>query len=362
MNKLFVMALAFVGWTAFAGTEDLQVPEVKKIKDSKAQETLYGAEPAPKEQGFVSFEDIRLMVDKVNIPVPLSLTLPGQAILKGQVHAYRREMENALQESAVDFFRVVKAEDGGKTIWRHMTGIKKKNSSALHDEIRQAFYEEALNLLIAITPPLGKKDQRGLSAWELAREKGHRPLAWVFLKHNRIQSRFELDTKDKDDFWGRQINLIPLETHPVAQAVLREDPSALYSAVWSVLSGPAKDFLSLLHSRTKDQKTLFHLFAEVKSHQKEIAQALDVLVNFSVPNRVNFVKREHDVQFMDVVAQGFGLSSLFLGLPSSAHFFSSGQVGAGAFAFLLSAVGLGLCERSFRSNKTVDPIIKSRRL
>ncbi len=322
---------------------------------------LYGTEPVVhEEKGSVSFEEIQRMVDKVNIPVPLGMTLPGQAILRAQVHAYRREMEDLLQESAVDFFRVVKAKADGKTVWTHMTGIKKKASS-FQNEISQAFYGEALNLLIAVTPPLGKEDQSGLRAWELAKEKGHRPLYWVFQKHKRIQSRFELDTADKDDFWGRQITLIPLERHPLAQAVLREDPEALYRAVRDVLSGPAKDFLSLLHSRTSDQKTLFHLFAEAKSHQEEMARAMDALIAFSAPNHVNFVKRARDYQLKDNLALAVGWSSLLLGLPSSAHFFISGQEALGTFTFLLSAVGLSWCERSFKTNKVSDSVIKNRR-
>ena len=314
-----------------------------------------------------AFEEVQTLVEKVNIPIPLQVTLIGQAIQDGRIYAYRRELEDALKESAFDFFRTVKSQDESFSIFNKMTKVPKENAietlqprNQLYDT---AFYEEALNLLIAVTPPLGKQDREGLKASDLAQLKENQALYSVLQKHNRIQSRFELEPGDKTDLWGRHISLIPLEKHPVAQAIVLEDPKALYQALEEAFSKPAKDFLSLLHSRTSDHKTLFHLAAEVKSHQAEIAQAIDSLITFSAPNQINFVKKGYDYHrspVKDVMAQGAMWLSI-AGILASAHFFATGQGGLGTLSFFLAAGGLGVCERAFRSNNKTDPIIKNRR-
>lgn len=334
---------------------------------------LYGVErggsPNPKPPHKEIVEEVHNSIEKVNIPIPSKVTGPGQAIQDGRIYAYRRELEEALQSSAFDFFRMMKSEEKGFSIFSQMTRVPQKNTNSTVQQNKQlydtAFYAEALNLLIAITPPLGKQDRKGFNASDLAQMEGNQEFYTVLQKHSRIQSRFELKPGDKTDFWANQIKLIPLEQHPVAQAILSENPKALYQALKVAFSNPAKDFLSLLHSRTtKEHKSLFHLSAEVKSHKAEIAQAIDGLITFSAPNKINFAKNGYDYHkatSKEIIAMGAGWAGLIVGLPSSAHFFLSGQGGLGTLSFLLAAGSLGFCQRVFNSNSKTDSIIKNRR-
>ena len=280
------------------------------------------------------------------------------AVEQPDISGYRTAMEDFLAVPAYIFAQTLSSERTarGPLISETLSAYFTRDPSSGKLIQYKELHKEAVNLLIAVTPPLGKKDKNGMTAWRSAKTQKNKPLSQVFRKHRRMRSAFELDRAD-GDFWNRNIPLVPLEETALAQAVLREDPRAFYIALEDLKVGPARDFLSLLHSRTSDGESIFHLSAGVSSHRESFAAGIDSLITFIA----------HKKFYLSLSAETpmekfwFEAAAAALGGGSAAALFltASGYPEAGGAASALALAGLmKFCRQAF-THKDTDSIIKS---
>ena len=305
-------------------------------------------------------DDPESAIEKTGLDPAAAAAQAVTAAGAADLHGYRAAMESFLSAPARIFAQTVSAPSvqRGRNIYETLSGwlTSGPNGQTMHDS---DFYQEALDLLIAITPPLGKKDKDGMTAMRSAKMRGNKPLAQVLRKHKRIKSAFELDAGDKGSFWSRSIlPSVPLEETALAQAVLREDPKAFSAALEVLESGPARDFLSLLHSRTSDGDSLFHLTARVSSHREEFAAGIDSLITFISPKRFYLSTRMGETakeKFWEnaaAAAAGGGSAGFILLTPAYPE-------AGGAAGILALAGAAAICHQAIFINKETDQIIKS---
>ena len=287
-------------------------------------------------------------------------------IQKGSLHGYRAAMEDLLNGPAYEFVRVISpqtARGGGKkSIYMEMSRLAIPEYNANSIKVPE-FYQEALNLLIAVTPPLGKMDRNGIQAKDLAKARGNQPVFKTFYRQGRrVKSGFELDANDQESLWSRHISLVPLQETALAQAILAEDPDIFWKELENLMSGPAKDLLSVLHSRTSSGDSVFHLAAKVSSYKEEFAAGMEALITFIVPTTFYFSR---DISPAEWTWRGFwdgmGAGSLMIGLPMTAL---HALYGSPETAYMFGAVAVAgitgsVCHAVFRRNKTAKNIIKS---
>ena len=252
-----------------------------------------------------------------------------QVILEENTSDLRREIKKLLNGSAEDFFKVISSVgDSGEGMFVFMMGswsvkfsqrknglferlekLKKRKMRRRRME-RQAKREanlEVKNHKIAlgkkledpkdpfsvmnelqgiILPSLGAKDKHGQDALEAAQVWKNKEVYRVFneyyvYKGSKLYAIPEISEADRfySHLWG-EIPQIQLEETPLAQGILRGDHEAFRKALEELYSGPAKNLFSLLHSKTEEGDTLFHLVAKVQSHQEEFAREIEGLINF----------------------------------------------------------------------------------
>ena len=277
----------------------------------------------------------------------LRATTLGQAVQKGNIHAYRIEMEKLLNDSTVTFIKEVNAVTShGVSIFPLMELIGKQRENT-------NFHKEALSLYIALHPPLGKKNKEGMKALDIAQAEGNTDVDKVLFKYHKIVSNFELNS-EKDNLWSQNLTLVDLEKTPLAQAILKEDSQAFYKEIEKLLLSPAKELLSLLHSQTKEGEGLFHLTARVKSRQKDFAQGIEMIINFILPPITKEVVLSDNVsEAWKVYKIGFGLGASIFGPLAVWEFLSAGRLFEGIIMGGLTAVGIGICHQAFKQiNKT----------
>ena len=292
-------------------------------------------------------------------------------IRQGSLHGYRAAMEDLLNGPAWDFVRVISPRRAGKRDYNFLTTSIYMEMSRLATAEHNAngiaipeFYKEALNLLIAVTPPLRKKDKNGMQAYELAKMRKNWPMFEMLSRQGiRIKSDFELDVSRKDSLWSRNISLVPLEKTPLGTAVLAGDTEDFWTALQDLMSGPAKDLLSVIHSRTSgDGRSVFHLAAEGASlsDREEFADGMELLINFITPTTFYFSgTRQENLQKQLWIWSG--AAGFMVGLPLSIIFLMKGLPEAGWITGALSAAGLmGSCRAALRpgGNQDTDRVIK----
>ena len=339
--------------------------------------------PADKRRVSAPFSLVAGGKDKPGRPIPSSAaaaweksrSLSGveqsqarRMIKQGSLNGYRMAMQDLLNGPAYEFVRAVSSLPGGKllplseitkSVYNEMTLAAAPwppwgNKTAVPE-----FYQEAVDLLIAATPPLMKKDRSGLTAWESALIRENQPLLKVFQRHKRIRSSFELDISDQSSLWSRNIPLVPLQGAPLAQAVLAEDAEAFWKELEALFEGPAKELLSVLHSRTSGGASIFHLAAGVSSHREEFAAGMDALITFIAPTIFNFQKTSQSESEADKFLRRAGAAAFLLGLSAAGAFAFTGHSEAAYAAGAVSAAGTaGLCRWIFY-NKDTDSVIRS---
>ncbi len=280
-------------------------------------------------------------------------------IRHASLHGYRSAMEELLSSPAWNFTRVISPAAGRvrRSIYMEMSRLAAPLNNAQRAEIPE-FYREALDLLIAVTPPLMKKNKDGMTARGLADARNNQPALEVFARHKRIRSAFELDTGDQDSIWSQNISLAPLEKTPLARAAMAEDPEAFWKALEDLFSGPAKDLLSALHSRTSGGDSLFHLLAKAPSHREEFAAGMNALITFIAPS-VFYFSKPAGGNLGELLLLRAAAASLMLGLPVSAVFFLTGSPEAGWPLAALSGAGIASGCYAAVTNKASDSVIKS---
>ena len=280
------------------------------------------------------------------------------AVERPDLFGYRIAMEDFLAVPADIFAQTLSSQrtSRGPLISETLSAYFTRDPSSGQLTPAKGLHKEAVDLLIALTPPLGKKDKNGMTAQQAAKAQKNKPLSQVFRKHRRIRSAFESDAAE-NDFWNRNIPLVPLEETALAQAVLREDPTAFHAALKDLRAGAARDFLSLLHSRTSDGDSIFHLLARVSSHRESFAGGADSLIVFIAPKKFYLSPSEETAAekfWFEAAAAALG------GGSAAALFFavSGYPEAAGAASALALAALAKFCRQAF-THKDTDPIIKS---
>ena len=287
-------------------------------------------------------------------------------IKQASLNGYRAAMEDLLNGPAWDFVRVISpypARGGGRTsIYMEMSRLAIAEYNANLIEIPD-FYQEALDLMIAVTPPLGKKNKNGMRAKDLAKAKENWPAFKTFYRQGqRIKSAFELDTGDQESLWSRNISLVPLQETALARAVLAEDSDAFWRELENLMSGPAKDLLSLLHSRTSGGDSIFHLAAGVSSYKEEFADGMEALVMFAAPSSFYLSRNISRKEWIwQEFWTGTGMGAVTIGMPMAMyHAFTGFPETAWLWGAAAAAGAAGsLCHLAFSRNKAARNIIRS---
>ena len=245
--------------------------------------------------------------ERTSTTVNLRNTPLGKAVLEEDRHALRREIKKLLDGSAKDFFKVINSvtESGENIFLFSFTSWMEKlfRNNELPDLVEEvvtdrgnreyptvrrqledpkSHFSVVNELTSIITPYLGTKDKQGRDALVTAKTLNNQPVSDVLLKYSdKSEEMPELSETQrfKTHLWGF-IPQITLEDTPLAQGVLQEDPQAFHKALQDLYLGTAANLLAVLHSKTKEGDTLFHLVAKVQSHQEEFARGIEEFMEF----------------------------------------------------------------------------------
>ena len=205
-------------------------------------------------------------------------TLLDQAVAKGNIHAFRIEIEKLLNDPASDFFQsmAVYMRDGGG-FDQHIQRISSRDFSSVDPETLKQFLLENTVLSVALSLPLGKKNSDNQSAKHSALFSDNMPVYFLLQEYNNelihelygegamnVWSRlFYLSTDIKNIPWYN-LPRIHLPDTPSVRALLNGDLKAFQKSWQDLLKGPARDLFALLHSTGKNGETFFHYAAEFR--------------------------------------------------------------------------------------------------
>ena len=309
--------------------------------------------------------------------IDLKTTQLGRTVLERNIYAFHIELEKLLNDPSGEFLKVINSEtETGEDIFDLLNNLAEeerkkeiergRNMTQLRKELREKAPEGSvfalLELWSLLTPTLFTENKLGQKASETAASLKNKEVYEVLNQYGGRALKFDLHVLEKSPIW-RLISQIQLEDTPLAQAILNEDPKAFRQALRELYSGPAKNLLFVFHAKTTKGDTLFHLAAQVKSHQEEFAKGIEELIEFTIPA---FIK-EHlkDRRNTDVDNYADNKSSqlkvkrwyrwlmgglVLLGAPSAVWLFNSDYYVLGTGMTLVTGVGLQQCYSSFKEN------------
>ena len=320
---------------------------------------------------------------EMSAEVKRSVTILTRAFEKKDLYGFRIEMEKLLEEPVPVFFQ---------TLSGFMAERVPGDSRALH------FTLDFLPLIVAFIPPLGKRDKEGRTAGEVAELLENKAVGSVLLEHDNI-AKYDLYENEEDDLWSRLVELytatntdkhdivwrrlpqIELEETLPAKALLNGDAEEFLIQLKALShSGPAWRLFAVLHSRTKNKQSLFHLAslfrprslkgialedmtaiqkkqlfseqAKVADGLKELLQIMETVIPASATKafgRLLFDKESADTFWLwrgKTAIPLFGIS-----IVASFMAFDAGYFTLGAILSMATGWGISRCHREFRNRK-----------
>ena len=323
---------------------------------------------------------------EMSAEVKRSVTILTRAFEKKDLYGFRIEMEKLLEEPVPVFFQ---------TLSGFMVERVSRDSHTPH------FTLDFLSLIVAFIPPLGKRDKEGRTAGEVAELLENRAVGSVLLKYgnNINMAKYDLYENEEDDLWSRLAELytdtdtdkhdivwrrlpqIELEETLPAKALLNGDAEEFLIQLKALShSGPAWRLFAVLHSRTKNKQSLFHLaslfrprslkgmaledmtaiqkkqlFSEqerVAGGLKELLQMMEAVIPASVTKisgRLLPDKESADTFWLwrsKMAIPLFGIS-----LVASFMAVDAGYFALGAILSMATGMGISRCHREFRRRK-----------
>ena len=217
-------------------------------------------------------------------------------------------------------------------------------------------------LIDLLSLPLFQKNKNGQNTLETAFSHRNKEIHEIFDGYNWANSNLGSHELSERHILWRQIIQTKLEETPLAQGVLRGDPEAFRKALEELYSGPARNFFTVLHSRTEEGDTLFHLVAKAQSHQEEFAREIEKLIELVIPVLVRelYVDGEDDLTSLAVKRTRpkkrfrrlySGILFLFLGASSAMGPFSSDHYALGTEMNAVAGEELRQCYSAFKERQ-----------